>query len=707
MRLLFPTLLFLSALGLCLAIPKKNVRWCTTSSLEGVKCDKFQSQMKTVNSLLLTCVKKNSHRRCMKAIAENKADAMTLDSSLIYEAGQDPYNLRPVVAEVYGTEAEPQTHYYAVAVVKKGSGFQLNNLQGVKSCHPGLDWTAGWTVPAGMLRPFLNWSGSPESLQDAIGGFFSASCVPCVNGKKYPNLCQLCAGTGANKCACSFKEPYFGYSGAFRCLKDGAGQVAFLKDTTVLQNLPDKAERDQYELLCPDNTRKPVDAFRECHLARIPSNAVVARSVNGKEDLIWNLLQKAQEKFGKNKSPAFQLFGPFRGRKNLLFKDVTVGFSRVPLKVDAQLYLGFSLLRFIQNLNGKFDRLREQSKLLVWCAVGSDEERKCKQWSTQSQNTVTCTVAATSEDCIAAVMKGNADALSLDGGYIYMAGKCGLVPVLVEKRKSSQTDSDCVNTPAEGYFGVAVVRKANTDLTWNSLRGRKSCHTAVGRTAGWNIPMGLLFNRTGSCKFAEYFSQSCAPGADPSSSLCALCIGDEQGQNKCAANSNERYHGYTGAFRCLAEGAGEVAFVKDTTVEQNTDGKNPEAWAKDLKQTDFELLCVDGSRKPVSEVQSCYLAKAPGHAVMSRKDRVEFVRKVLLQQQALYGKNGQACPGTFCLFSSETKNLLFNDNTDCLAKLKDNTTYETHLGAEYITVAANLWQCSNSELLDTCAFLGS
>lgn len=55
----------------------------------------------------------------------------------------------------------------------------------------------------------------------------------------------------------------------------------------------------------------------------------------------------------------------------------------------------------------------------------------------------------------------------------------------------------------QGYLAVAVVRKSDADLTWNSLSGKKSCHTGVGRTAGWNIPMGLLFNQTGSCKFGK------------------------------------------------------------------------------------------------------------------------------------------------------------------------------------------------------------
>lgn len=61
-----------------------------------------------------------------------------------------------------------------------------------------------------------------------------------------------------------------------------------------LENLPDRVNRDDYQLLCRDMVRKPVEEYKECHLALVPSHAIVARSVDGKEDLIWELLNRAQ-----------------------------------------------------------------------------------------------------------------------------------------------------------------------------------------------------------------------------------------------------------------------------------------------------------------------------------------------------------------------------------------------------------------------------
>lgn len=60
------------------------------------------------------------------------------------------------------------------------------------------------------------------------------------------------------------------------------------------------------------------------------------------------------------------------------------------------------------------------------------------------------------------------------------------------------------------YYAVAVVKSSSgPDLTWNSLKGKKSCHTGVDRTAGWNIPMGLLYSEIKHCEFGEWIPGAC------------------------------------------------------------------------------------------------------------------------------------------------------------------------------------------------------
>ncbi|EGW05641.1 Serotransferrin [Cricetulus griseus] len=565
----------------------------------------------------VSCVMKTSYPECIKDISANKADAVTVDAALVAEAGLPHYSLKPIMAEYYGSKDDPKTHYYAVALVKKGTGFQLNQLRGKKSCHAGLGWSAGWYTPLSILLP-------PGSLETAAATFFSSSCVPCADGKTFPSLCQLCAGKGMDKCACSSSEPYFGYSGALKCLQDGAGDVSFVRHLAVFEVLPHKADRDQYELLCTDNTRRPVDEYEQCYLARVPSHVVLARSVDGKEDLIQELLRVAQEHFGNGKSSAFQLFGSPHG-KDLLFTDTAHGLLRVPPKMDINLYLGYEHFSNIKNLK----RGLEDSRRVQWCAVGQQERAKCDHWSAVSGGALACVTKETPEDCIAAITKGEADAMSLDGGFAYIAGHCGLVPVLGEN-------------------------------------------------------------------YNEFFSRSCAPGSNPDSSLCALCAGGDNPAHMCAANSQEGYHGSSGALRCLVE-KGDVAFMKHPTVLQNTDGKNLESWAKGLRQEDFELLCLDGTRKPVTEAQSCHLARVPNHAVFSRKDKVYFTRRILFNQQELFARNGFE-KMMFQMFGSSAKDLLFSDDTECLSNLQNKTTYKTYLGPQYLTVMDNFRQCLSSGL---------
>uniref|UniRef100_A0A6I8RV52 Serotransferrin n=1 Tax=Xenopus tropicalis TaxID=8364 RepID=A0A6I8RV52_XENTR len=622
--------LCLGMLALCLAMPpkEKQVRWCAKSKSEFSKCRDLVNTCKN-KEITLSCVEKSSTDECLTAIQNDRADAICVDGGDVYKGSLQPYNLKPIMAENYGSHTEPDTCYYAVAVVKKSSTFTFDELRDKRSCHTGIGKTAGWNVIIGLLleKQLLKWEGpDTESLEKAVSKFFKASCVP---GAKEPKLCQQCAGKKEHKCARSNNEPYYNYAGAFKCLQDDKGDVAFVKHSTV----PEELHKD-YELLCPDNTRKPISDYKNCNLAKVPAHSVLARARDDKSKDIIAFLQEAQ------KTKECKLFSSQHG-KDLLFKDTAVSLVPLPPTIDGFLFLGAVYYQEIHALKEgvKEDDLAAPSKVR-WCTQSKAEKTKCDDWTTISGGSIECTEAATAEDCILQILKGDADAVTLDGGYMYTAGQCGLVPVMGEyydlddltpcQRRSSQ---------AKGVYYAVAIAKKGTKVSWKNLRGVKTCHTAVGRTAGWNIPVGLITNETNNCDFASYVGESCAPGSDVKSNLCKLCIGDPakplDSAKKCSPSASEAYHGYSGAFRCLVE-KGDVCFAKHTTVFENTDGKNPAAWAKDLKSDDYELLCPDGSRAPINDFKRCNLAEVPAHSVVTLPGKRKPVVEILVNQQVIW-----------------------------------------------------------------------
>ena len=174
---------------------------------------------------------------------------------------------------------------------------------------------------------------------------------------------------------------------------------------------------------------------------------------------------------------------------------------------------------------------------------------------------------------------------------------------------------------------------------------------------------------------------------------------------ECKASTDEQYYGYTGAFRCLVEDAGDVAFIKHSIVPDNSDGKG-EAWAATVKSGDYELICPHKSSPvPITEYATCNLARVPAHAVVTRPESVTKVVGILKDQQAQFGPSGS--DPSFKLFQSETgRNLIFKDSTKCLQEIKAGTSYDQFLGADYMSATTSLRQCSEttSDLEKSCTF---
>ncbi|XP_040283635.1 serotransferrin-B-like [Bufo bufo] len=684
----FSVVLCFYMLVFCLALPKaRTIRWCLTSGSEYKKCKDLARSCRTAD-IPLICVKRSSLEDCFIAINGGDADATSVESGDVYKASLHPYNLKPILAESYSPQKE--TCYYVVAVVKQSSTFKFSELKNKRSCHTGIGHMAGWYSPLRVLheKKLLNWT--IEETERAVSKYFSASCVP---GATESNLCKQCTGRGSKKCTLSKDEPYYSSEGAFKCLRDNKGDVAFVSHTAVPAELV-----KNFQLLCPDNTRKSIYQYKQCNLARVPVNAVVTRNTGDKTMDIVAFFQNAQKK-------ECELSGSKHGKKLLLMNSAAT-LLPLPSSMDAFLYLGashFSSIRAMHVLNSP------SKETVRWCTQSKQEKTKCDQWTPASGGAIECTQASSAEECILQVLKGEADAVTLDGGYLYTAGQCGLVPVMGEYY--NQDDLKPCRTSGSKtqgtYYAVAVVKKSNKDISWNNLKGKMSCHTAVGRTAGWNIPVGLINKKNNNCDIGTYFSKSCAPGSDIDSTFCQLCMGDPQKpltDSKCSPSDAEAYYGYSGAFRCLVE-RGDVAFVKHTTVFENTDGKSSTEWAKKLKSSDFELLCLDGSRASVSDYKTCNLAEVPAHAVVTRSEKMISVQKMLSKQQSLFGRDGIQRQKFQLFGSTEGKDLLFKDSTQCLLEIDQKITTEDFLGKAYYSAVSTLNKCSTtSELLSACIF---
>nr|AEX63635.1 serum transferrin [Bostrychus sinensis]AEX63636.1 serum transferrin [Bostrychus sinensis] len=681
--------LHLVVLLCCLAFAAPSatsVKWCVISDLELRKC------LDLVNRApVFSCVKRESPLECIVAIKAGEADAITLNGEDIYTAGLRNYDLAPIIAEEYSV-ANADGCFYSVALAKKNTKFGLKDLKGKTSCHTGLGYSEGWNLPIGTLisKGVIDWKGADDKpLLQAVSEFFTASCVPGVTG--YPNLCQLCKGD----CSKSATNEYLGNAGAFKCLAEGAGQVAFLNPTAI-----PASESSNYEILCQDNTRTSFDNYKTCNLGRGPAHAVVTRKDKDLAEFIWTSLTTVR---------GFDLFSSANyGGKNLMFSDSTLRLQQVPPDTDSFLFLGAEFMSKIHSLVKELPQTLS-TPAIKWCAVGHAEIAKCDLWNGNSYSpdtdtsAIECQSAPTVEECFKKIMRQEADAIAVDGGQVYTAGKCGLVPAMAEQYDEAKCSS--AGVAASSYYAVAVILK-DSGVTWDSLKGKRSCHTGIGRTAGWNIPMGLIHQQTNDCDFTKFFSSGCAPGADPASPFCRQCIGSGKAvgdESKCKASAEERYYGYAGAFRCLAEGNGDVAFIKHTIVAENTNGNGPD-WAKSLRSEDFMLICPGKPPMPISDYESCHLAVVPAHAVMTRPEIRNEVVSTLQVQQAKFGPNGS--DDQFRMFQSEGgKNLLFKDSTKCLQEVQADS-YDKFLGPNYIASMESLRQCSATapDLEKSCTF---
>ncbi len=279
-------------------------------------------------------------------------------------------------------------------------------------------------------------------------------------------------------------------------------------------------------------------------------------------------------------------------------------------------------------------------------------------------------------------------------------------------------------------YSVAVVRSDSVVTSMAELKGQRSCHTGFGQTAGWIVPVGALVqdgvvpheNCNRAQEVAQFFSASCVPGAADArinsngtgvENLCSQCIGDDKGNHACEISAAERFNGEEGAFRCLVEGRGDVAFLSHQTAIQFTDGKSSKPWAKNLRSIDYRLLCrkhnniqnmnqnpnspMNGNPNsintnrfgrnsfllPITEYKKCFIAMIPSPIIATSSSTSEEIRfdalKLVTELSDIFTNR---VPNSFKLFGKfkNESDLIFSDRTTRIQSLPPETTYAEALG---------------------------
>ncbi|XP_072238173.1 saxiphilin-like isoform X1 [Leuresthes tenuis] len=717
MRGLYRVLLFV-IFSCCMRA--KKMRWCTVSDPEQRKCAELGKALRDVLPQAafakLSCIRASSTIDCIDRIKGNRADIVTLDAGEVYSAVKQ-FDLVAIAKEVYSDGG----CILSVAVVTNSS-LDIRSLRGLRSCHSGVRWTAGWSLPLGFLlsRNYLSWSKEHPLTQD-VSEFFSASCVPGAAAMALP-LCTLCQGQKSYirqknyHCETSHSEPFYNNQGALRCLRSGAGDVAFV-DHLALESI-EESERDRFRLLCTDGTQAPLSHYKSCNLGRGPGGGMVTR--HNFRKVVRKFLMTIQLFFGQQGRvrQRFQLFNSLSfGESDLLFKDLTHKLAILSDDMDVSQVLGLDYVALLKGLGHEGSSLEDS--VVRWCCISHAEQKKCEQWALSiKSDPLVCVRAVSMRDCIEKIKRDEVDAVSLDATHSFIAGKCGLVPVVTE-----YYGDKCV--PAEGsahletdvlpsVVGVAVAKRSSRNVFMGNLGGRRSCHSHTYSPAGWLLPykhpLSFDHNSTSPCDpnqvYNQVFWKGCLPGSQ--GNLCKVCMGGtgEAATKRCADNHNERYYGNMGALRCLVgdqsgKSYGDVAFLEQHNLHANILSLNSTGWAEGWTLSDFELLCGDGRRAPLSEWESCNLGVIPPNTIMTRPVLAARVYDFLMKSQETLGAN----PDTeFKLFESHQygeSDLLFKDATECLVHTS-HKDYRSILGEEFYTHVETVFNCTHSDILEFC-----
>tara|TARA_B100001750_G_scaffold241635_2_gene253531 strand:+ start:201 stop:1181 length:981 start_codon:yes stop_codon:yes gene_type:complete len=198
---------------------------------------------------------------------------------------------------------------------------------------------------------------------------------------------------------------------------------------------------------------------------------------------------------------------------------------------------------------------------------------------------------------IEALRFGHADIAFLDGGSAWLSWQQhDFDAILADKKSDGST-----------FYVAAAWVLAESDIqSLDDLEGKDSCHTGWLKSAGMLMPMGYMI--------ANGIVEVSGDKEDIDSLRTTI---ENHFGNATIPSSGDTYYGYGGAFRCMTEGQGDVAFAKTSSYEDHCEGND---WC--LDRSEYRML-------------DPYFGMVPSHPVMLNPKQVSPEKAVVITDALL------------------------------------------------------------------------
>tara|TARA_B100000003_G_scaffold45775_1_gene39635 strand:- start:197 stop:2308 length:2112 start_codon:yes stop_codon:yes gene_type:complete len=532
----------------------------------------------------------DSEGAILEALRFGNADIAFMDGAAAW-VGWQQYGLDALAAD---QKSDGRTFYNAHAVVLKDSEMATAYLDdddttdpfallaGKTSCHTGWLKSAGMLLPMGFLlgNGYANVIGDPndiESLRSTVLNFFNEnSSIPD-------------SGT-----------PYYSYSGAVKCLSEGVGDVAFAKDSTIASYCgnTDATENEAWCLPEDDYVLLPSYGSAPSHPVMYNPELVNAELVASVQDALVGMSDSEE-----GQSVLTNVLNTPSIVKTTAQEHLSSYGALVQDIPGIQSYFGTkfgisdTVSPTVSNIRIAFEVKDDYTD------VDLNPQLLADYVAAETGVEVTLYPVSSEGAIIEALRFGHADIAFMDGGAAWMGWKeYGLAAMAADMKSDGRTyyDAHAVVLNGSDMANAYLDGDDSTD-PFALLEGKTSCHTGWLKSAGMLLPMGHLI------------SEGYAPVVGSTDDIESLrsTIYAYFNENASIPDSGTPYASYSGAVRCLSEGVGDVAFVKDSTISSycgNEDTAENEDWC--LDEEEYILLPSYGS--------------APSHPVMYNPARVDI-----------------------------------------------------------------------------------